>query len=104
MGCDRQQGRRHRFHLRRPRSSRRSLLSRSEPDRNGQAALVCGLDCRRLRGRGRHSDVCMILLWLILIPLVAGIVAWVVARWNTSVCRWIALIAVLADFVLTLSL
>lgn len=46
----------------------------------------------------------MILLCLIVIPLLAGVLAWAVARWNTSACRWIALIAVLADFVLTLLL
>ena len=46
----------------------------------------------------------MILLWLILIPLIAGVLAWMVARWSASATRWIALIAVLIDFVLALSL
>jgi NADH-quinone oxidoreductase subunit M len=46
----------------------------------------------------------MILLWLILIPLIAGVLAWAVARWSASATRWIALIAVLIDFVLALSL
>ena len=46
----------------------------------------------------------MILLWLILIPLIAGVLAWVVARWSASAARWIALIAVQIDFVLVLSL
>jgi NADH-quinone oxidoreductase subunit M len=46
----------------------------------------------------------MILLWLILIPLIAGVLAWTVARWSASATRWIALIAVLIDFVLALSL
>lgn len=46
----------------------------------------------------------MILLCLILIPLIAGVLVWAVARWNTSACRWIALIAVLADLILTLSI
>ncbi|MEO8592351.1 MAG: NADH-quinone oxidoreductase subunit M [Candidatus Solibacter sp.] len=46
----------------------------------------------------------MILLWLILIPLIAGGVAWAAARWSASATRWIALVAVVADFALTLSL
>ena len=46
----------------------------------------------------------MILLWLILIPLIAGVLAWAGARWSASATRWIALIAVLIDFVLALSL
>ena len=46
----------------------------------------------------------MILPCLILIPLLAGVLAWAAARWNASAARWIALIAVLADFILTLSL
>ena len=44
----------------------------------------------------------MILLWLILIPLVAGALAWAAARRSASAARWIALIAVTADFALTL--
>ena len=46
----------------------------------------------------------MILLWLILIPLIAGVLAWAAARWSASATRWVALIAVLIDFVLALSL
>ena len=46
----------------------------------------------------------MILPFLILIPLFAGVLAWAAARWNASAARWIALIAMLADFILTLSL
>jgi len=46
----------------------------------------------------------MTLLWLILIPLIAGILAWAAARWSVGATRWIALIAVLADFALALSL
>jgi len=44
----------------------------------------------------------MILLWLILIPLVAGVLAWLAARWNALAARWIALAATLAGFGLTL--
>ena len=46
----------------------------------------------------------MILLWLILVPLIAGVAAWAVARWSASAARWIALLAVLADLGMTLSL
>ena len=46
----------------------------------------------------------MILICLILIPLVAGAAAWAAARWSASAARWIALVAVLADFVLTLQM
>jgi NADH-quinone oxidoreductase subunit M len=46
----------------------------------------------------------MILLWLILIPLIAGALAGAIARWSTLAARWIALLALLADFALTLSL
>ena len=46
----------------------------------------------------------MILLCLILIPLAAGVLAWAVARWSVPACRWIALIAMVADLALTLSL
>ena len=81
-----------------------ALLARSEPDRNRQSALVRRMDCRRHRGFCRDRDVLMILLWLILIPLVAGVLAWASARWSASAARWIALIAVLIDFALALSL
>ena len=52
----------------------------------------------------RNRDVLMILLWLILVPLIAGVLAWAAARWSAPAARWIALIAVLTDFVLALSL
>ena len=46
----------------------------------------------------------MILLWIILVLLAAGVLAWIAAHWSALAARWVALIAVLADFVLTLSL
>jgi NADH-quinone oxidoreductase subunit M len=46
----------------------------------------------------------MILLWLIVIPLAAGVLAWAAARWNPAAARWIALAAALVDFALTLAL
>jgi NADH-quinone oxidoreductase subunit M len=44
----------------------------------------------------------MILLWLIVILLIAGVLAWAAARWSRSLARWIALGAVSFDFALTL--
>lgn len=46
----------------------------------------------------------MILLWLILIPLVAGIASWAAARASHTAARWIALAATLIDFWITLGL
>lgn len=46
----------------------------------------------------------MMLAWLIVILLVAGILAWVAARWSPQFPRWISLIAVALDFLLTLDL
>jgi NADH-quinone oxidoreductase subunit M len=44
----------------------------------------------------------MILIWLIAILLVGGAAAWMVARWSVPAARWIALVATVADFVITL--
>jgi NADH-quinone oxidoreductase subunit M len=44
----------------------------------------------------------MILVWFIAILLVGGVVCWVVARWSAPACRWLALAAAVADFVLSL--
>ena len=46
----------------------------------------------------------MILIWLIAIPLAAGVVAWLAARWSSSAPRWISLLAVLADLLLSVRL
>jgi len=46
----------------------------------------------------------MKLTWLILIPTIGGILAWIAGKRNTLACRWIALAAALADFALALSL
>lgn len=45
----------------------------------------------------------MILFWLIIIPLVAGILACLAARWNTQLPRWISLAAATLDLTLTLA-
>ena len=44
----------------------------------------------------------MILVWLIAIPLVAGMLAWLSARWNIQLPRWISLAATAFDLVLSL--
>jgi NADH-quinone oxidoreductase subunit M len=46
----------------------------------------------------------MILLWLILILLIAGALAWLAARWSPTAARWISLGAVALDLALTLGL
>lgn len=46
----------------------------------------------------------MMLVWLILIPLIAGLLAWFTARWNAEAPRWISLGAVALNFLLTLAL
>lgn len=44
----------------------------------------------------------MILLWLMVILLIAGVLAWAAAHWSRSLARWIALGAVTLDFALSL--
>ena len=46
----------------------------------------------------------MILVWLIVIPLVAGMLAWPTARWSRQLPRWISLAAAALDLLLTLAL
>jgi NADH-quinone oxidoreductase subunit M len=46
----------------------------------------------------------MILFWIIVIPVAAGVLAWAAAAASPILSRWVALVAVLADFLITLSL
>lgn len=46
----------------------------------------------------------MILTYLILIPAIGGVLAWIASRWSVLAARWIALIAMALDFALALSL
>jgi NADH-quinone oxidoreductase subunit M len=46
----------------------------------------------------------MILVWLIIILLAAGALAWLTGRFSTSLPRWISLIAVIVDLALALGL
>src|SRR5690349_15231588 len=43
----------------------------------------------------------MMLVWLIVIPLIAGLFAWFTGRWNTEAPRWISLGAAALDLLLT---
>jgi NADH-quinone oxidoreductase subunit M len=42
----------------------------------------------------------MILLWLISVPVIAGLLAWLMARWSVSTARWISLLSLLLDLVI----
>jgi NADH-quinone oxidoreductase subunit M len=46
----------------------------------------------------------MILTWLIFIPAIGGVLAWVAAKWSTRASRWIALLACLLDLALALGI
>ena len=46
----------------------------------------------------------MILLWLIVVLVLGGLLAWLAARLHPLLCRWISLVAVSIDFVLALFL
>lgn len=46
----------------------------------------------------------MILVWLIVIPVVAGLLAWLFARWSETAARWVSLLATLTCFILSLLL
>jgi len=46
----------------------------------------------------------MILAWLILVPFIAGVLAWTSDRWSHTWPRWIALAGISGDFALALAL
>lgn len=46
----------------------------------------------------------MILLWMIVLLMAGGVLAWLSKKWHPVLPRWIALFAILADFILTLYL
>src|SRR6185437_12513777 len=55
----------------------------------------------------RHHDdrhLPMILAWLVLLPFIAGVLAWICDRWSHMWPRWIALVGISGDFALTLAL
>ncbi|MGE5365533.1 MAG: NADH-quinone oxidoreductase subunit M [Bacteroidota bacterium] len=44
----------------------------------------------------------MILLWLIIIPMAGGVLAWLAARFSTLMSRWISLTAMVINFILAI--
>jgi len=46
----------------------------------------------------------MILVWMISILLIGGMLCWLVAQWNHVLVKWVALLAVLIDFILICNL
>jgi NADH-quinone oxidoreductase subunit M len=46
----------------------------------------------------------MILLWFIIILMAGGLLAWIVAQWSATLCRWISVLSLLLNFVLALGL
>lgn len=46
----------------------------------------------------------MILLWFIIILMASGVLAWIAAQWNTTLCRWISLLALVLNFILAVIL
>jgi NADH-quinone oxidoreductase subunit M len=46
----------------------------------------------------------MILAWMICILLIGGILSWLVSRWNNQLAKWIALVAVIIDFIIICNL
>ena len=46
----------------------------------------------------------MILAWMICILLIGGALSWLIARWNSQFAKWIALVAVLIDFIIICNL
>lgn len=46
----------------------------------------------------------MILIWLIIIPVAAGLAGWLLARWSAAATRWVCLLAMAAELVLVAAL
>ena len=46
----------------------------------------------------------MILVWLIIILMVGGLLAWISAKWNKVFARWISLLALVIDFIIIISM
>ena len=46
----------------------------------------------------------MILAWMISILLIGGLLCWFIAKWNTAMAKWIALLVVIIDLILVLAI
>ncbi|BBO18053.1 NADH-quinone oxidoreductase subunit M [Candidatus Brocadia pituitae] len=46
----------------------------------------------------------MILAWLIIIMMIGGLLAWLAGKWNVLMCRWIALITLIIDFIIIIAI
>lgn len=46
----------------------------------------------------------MILTWILIIPVIGGLLSWLCARWSAALCRWISLVACTAVFGIALGL
>jgi len=46
----------------------------------------------------------MILVWMISILLIGGLLCWLVAKWNSALGKWIALVATVIDLILVLNI
>src|ERR1700751_1372300 len=53
---------------------------------------------------GSLREANMVLLWLVLIPLIGGVLSLLVARTSARVSRWIAITALGLDLILTIAL
>ncbi|MEX2231458.1 MAG: NADH-quinone oxidoreductase subunit M [Cyclobacteriaceae bacterium] len=43
----------------------------------------------------------MILLWFIIILMAGGLLAWIAAQWSTTLCRWISILSLIVNFILS---
>ena len=46
----------------------------------------------------------MILLWIIIILMAGGILAWILAQWSATLCRWVSLLALAINLILSIAL
>ena len=71
---------------------------------NRQSALVCHGSRHRRADHHRDSGVVMILVWLILLPLLGGVLSWLLSLRSLRAARWTALLAMLLQFALAIGL
>jgi len=44
----------------------------------------------------------MILAWLIIILMAGGLLAWLLDKWNSIICRWVSLLTLIIDFIIVI--